>query len=132
MTTAVGTALVLGFGSYQALNGQLTAGQLLVVLSYIAAVYKPLEQISHTIGSLQDKLVGVRMAFSVLDTKPIVREADAATRLPASRAGSTFERVCFSYPGRVDTLKEISFDAAPARSSRSSAPPAPARRRSPA
>jgi ABC-type multidrug transport system fused ATPase/permease subunit len=113
MTTAVGTALVLGFGSYQALNGRLTAGQLLVVLSYIAAVYKPLEQISHTIGSLQDKLVGVRMALSVLDTKPIVREAEAADAIAGVEGRVTFERVCFSYPGRVDTLKEISFDATP-------------------
>jgi ABC-type multidrug transport system fused ATPase/permease subunit len=113
MTTAVGTALVLGFGSYQALNGHLTAGQLLVVLSYIAAVYKPLEQISHTIGSLQDKLVGVRMAFHVLDTKPIVHEAEAAHAIAGVEGRVTFDSVCFSYPGRVDTLKAISFDAAP-------------------
>jgi ABC-type multidrug transport system fused ATPase/permease subunit len=113
MTTATGTALVLGFGAYQALNGRLTAGQLLVVLSYIAAVYKPLEAISHTIGSLQDKLVGVRMALSVLDTKPIVREADAARAIAGVEGRVTFDGVSFSYPGRVDTLKDISFDAAP-------------------
>lgn len=113
MTTATGTALVLGFGAYQALQGRLTAGQLLVVLSYIAAVYKPLEAISHTIGSLQDKLVGVRMAFSVLDTKPIVHEADAARAIAGVEGRVTFDGVCFSYPGRVDTLKDISFDAAP-------------------
>ena len=70
MTTATGTALVLGFGSYQALRGRLTPGDLLVVLAYVAAVYKPLEAISYTVGSLQDNLVGLRMAFHILDTEP--------------------------------------------------------------
>ncbi len=70
MTTATGTALVLGFGSYQALQGRLTPGDLLVVLAYVAAVYKPLEAISYTVGSLQDNLVGLRMAFHILDTEP--------------------------------------------------------------
>ena len=41
--TAVGTALVLGFGAHSALQGKMTIGQLLVVLAYIAAIYKPLE-----------------------------------------------------------------------------------------
>jgi ABC-type multidrug transport system fused ATPase/permease subunit len=113
MTTAAGTALVLGFGSYRALNGELTAGQLLVVLSYVAAVYKPLEAISHTIGSLQDKLVGVRMAFNVLDTQPVIRESRGAKALAELNGRVVFENVCFSYPGRVDTLKDISFDAPP-------------------
>jgi ABC-type multidrug transport system fused ATPase/permease subunit len=63
MTTATGTALVLGAGSYQALRGRLTAGDLLVVLAYVAAVYKPLESISYTLGSLQDNLTGLRMGF---------------------------------------------------------------------
>ena len=50
MTTATGTALVLGFGSYQAIQRPDHAGDLLVVLAYIAAVYKPLETISYTVG----------------------------------------------------------------------------------
>ena len=36
MITAAGTAAVIGVGAYQAVNGQITAGELLVVLSYIS------------------------------------------------------------------------------------------------
>lgn len=113
MTTATGTALVLGAGSYQALRGRLTAGDLLVVLAYVAAVYKPLESISYTLGSLQDNLTGLRMGFHVLDTKPVIQEARDAVSLPRIAGGVTFEDVSFSYPGRVDTLKRISFDVLP-------------------
>ena len=113
MTTATGAALVLGVGSYLALAGRLTAGDLLVVLAYVAAVYKPLESISYTFGSLQDNVTGLRMGFHILDTKPVIQEAADAQALPRIEGSVTFEDVSFSYPGRVDTLKRISFAASP-------------------
>ena len=113
MTTAMGTALVLGVGAYQALSGGLTPGDLLVVLAYVAAVYHPLESISYTLGSLQDNLTGLRMGFHILDTQPVIREAPDARRLPRVAGCVRFEDVSFSYPGRTDTLKHISFEASP-------------------
>ena len=113
MITGTGTALVLGFGAYQALQGQLTVGQLLVVMSYIAGVYKPLEAISYTIGSLQDQFVGLQMAFAVLDTDPEIKDAPGASTIHRARGRVTFEGVSFSYPTRVDTLTDISFEAKP-------------------
>src|SRR5215831_19630305 len=68
MITAVGSTLVLGFGAYHVMKGRLTVGQLLVIMAYIAAVYKPLESISTTIGYLQEYFVNLRCAFEVLDT----------------------------------------------------------------
>ena len=112
-TTAVGTAMVLGVGAYDAIQGKVSAGQLLVVLAYIAAVYKPLETISYTVGSLQDRLVGLRMAFHVLDTQPLVQEAPDPIDLGAAAGRVEFDRVSFEYPGREDTLTDISFEAAP-------------------
>ena len=38
MTTAIGSALVLGLGAYHVLEGKLTVGRLLVVIAYIASV----------------------------------------------------------------------------------------------
>ena len=113
MTTATGAALVLGVGSYQALRGRLTPGDLLVVLAYVAAVYKPLESISYTLGSLQDNLTGLRMGFHILDTQPVIQEAPHPQRLAEVAGSVRFEDVSFHYPGRVDTLKRISFDASP-------------------
>ena len=83
-TTAIGTAMVLGLGAYHAIQGSITAGDLLVVLAYIAAVYKPLETISYTAGALQDNLVGLRMAFHILDTEPVVPHRPAITRRGAA------------------------------------------------
>jgi ATP-binding cassette subfamily B protein len=112
-TTAIGTAMVLGLGAYHAIQGRVTAGELLVVLAYIAAVYKPLETISYTVGALQDNLVGLRMAFHILDTEPVVREASEPVSIGRAVGAVRFEGVHFEYPGRVGTLTDIYLDVQP-------------------
>ena len=109
MITATGTALVLGLGAYHALHGKITTGQLLVVLAYIASIYKPLEAISHTVGSLQDQLVSLRIAFDLLDTDPEIKDAPHAVAIPRAKGELTFENVCFGYKERPNTLKNVSF-----------------------
>ncbi len=113
VTTAAGTALVLGFGAYRALAGELTPGQLLVVLSYIGLVYKPLETISYTIGSLQERFVSLQVAFKLLDTEPEIRDAPNARALQHAQGHIRFEGVHFHYNRRVETLKDISFTVQP-------------------
>ena len=54
---ALGTAIVLGFGAYHVLQGNITLGEMIVLISYIAAVYQPLEAISQTIGHLHQSFV---------------------------------------------------------------------------
>lgn len=113
MTIAIGTALVLGFGAYQSLQGHLTVGELLVVMSYIAGVYKPLEAISGTIGSLQIQFASLKVAFDLLDTKPEIQDAPNAVAVRDARGHVSFENIHFSYTARQETLKAISFEARP-------------------
>ena len=111
--TAAGTALVLGFGAYHVMRGRLTVGQLLVVMGYIAAVYRPLETISTTVGSLQDVFLQLKLAFDLADVQPEIRDAPGATDIGRARGHVRFEHVDFSYSGRSDTLTDISLDAEP-------------------
>jgi len=89
---------------------------LLVVMAYVAGVYKPLQAISTTVGSLQDQIINLRMAFGVLNTEPEIKEAPDAVAIQHAQGRVTFEAVNFSYAGRVDTLKDISFEAHPGQS----------------
>ena len=113
MTTAAGTAIVLGYAAYQAIRGRLHVGQIVVVLGYLAAVYRPLETISFTIGSLQERFVNLKLAFQLLDTKPEIKDAPGALDLGRAQGRVAFEDVGFGYSGRVDTLKGIAFTAKP-------------------
>jgi ABC-type multidrug transport system fused ATPase/permease subunit len=119
--TAIGSALVLGLGAVDVLHakqnhwppGSFTVGELTVIIAYIAAIYKPLEQISFTIGSLQDRFISLNNTFKFLDTEPDIKDSPAAKPIERVRGGVRFENVDFSYTGRVDTLKKISFEARP-------------------
>jgi ATP-binding cassette, subfamily B, bacterial len=112
-TTAVGTAMVLGYGAYLVLQQRLTIGQLLIVVAYIGSVYKPLEAISGTIGALQDQFVNLQMAFDLLEKEPDIRDTPGAAVIHQARGHVRFDRVSFRYGGREGTLGDISFAAAP-------------------
>ena len=111
--TATGTALVLGVGALHVINSQLTVGELYVFLSYIAAVYGPLETISSTVGSMQQQLVGLQGSFIVLDAKPDVAELPNAVPLVRPKGEVAFDHVDFSYAGRRATLTDINFAVQP-------------------
>jgi ATP-binding cassette, subfamily B, bacterial len=115
MVTAIGTALVLGLGAHYVIQGRLTAGELLVVMGYIAAIYKPLEQISNTVSTLQEQFVSFRHSLDLLETLPEIAEKEDALSIQRAEGRVTFEDVSFDYEGRLGTLKHISFDAAPGR-----------------
>src|SRR5205823_4333681 len=89
--TATGTALVLGFGAYHVLEKRLTPGELYVILGYIAAVYKPLETISTTVGSMQDVLTSLKIAYDVLDTVPDIQDAPGAVSMGRARGHVVFD-----------------------------------------
>jgi ATP-binding cassette subfamily B protein len=107
--TGAGTAIVLGFGAWHVLKGRITLGQLTVLISYIAAVYQPLESISNTIGHLHQQFVFFNAVLNTLGTKPEVRNAPDAIDIGRSSGDIEFDDVSFAYQGRVDTLKNISF-----------------------
>src|SRR4051812_45633758 len=111
--TAAGTAIVLGFGGWHVVQGDLTAGRLLVVIAYIAAVYKPLETISTTIGSMQEIFVALDTSFGLLDTPVEIKDTPHAKPIARCEGWVRFENVNFAYEERRHTLVDISFDAMP-------------------
>jgi len=113
LISALGTAMVLGYGAYLALQRRLTVGELLIVLAYIGSVYKPLEAISGTIGMLQDGIINLQIAFDLLDKDPDIQDSPGAVPIAAVKGHVSFDGVSFHYPGRVSTLSNISFTAAP-------------------
>ncbi|HEU4701670.1 MAG TPA: ABC transporter transmembrane domain-containing protein, partial [Conexibacter sp.] len=89
--TALGTALVFYFGFHERFSGNISTGELVVLLSYIAAVYAPLEQISTTIGNLNQQLVQLKASFDLLDMEPEIMEAPDARELGNARGEVEFD-----------------------------------------
>jgi ATP-binding cassette subfamily B protein len=109
--TAFGTAIVLGFGAVHAIQGKISTGQLYILISYIASVYQPLETISTTLGELNRVFVYLNAALGLLDEEEEVKEDPDPVHIDRARGDISFDDVGFSYEGRVDTLKNVSFHA---------------------
>lgn len=95
--TALGTALVLGFGAASVLRGRLTVGELTVFLGYVASMYKPLQQSSASLAALQQQLVSFDTARELLRVPPDVHDAPDAIEANDVKGGLTFEDVHFDY-----------------------------------
>ena len=54
--TATGTALVLYIGVRHVLDGQLSTGELLVFIAYLASLYTPLNSLSDTVAGIRASL----------------------------------------------------------------------------
>ena len=54
LSTAAGTAAVTWVGASHVLSGQITVGTILVFLSYLAALYAPLESLMYTSNTIQN------------------------------------------------------------------------------
>jgi ABC-type multidrug transport system fused ATPase/permease subunit len=112
-TTAAGISLVLGLGAWHVIQGQITLGELIVMMTYISSVYQPLEQLSLTVGTIHDQLVQFNASLALLDTEPEVTEKPDAVELGRAEGRITAQGVNFTYAGRKATLSDISFHARP-------------------
>jgi ATP-binding cassette subfamily B protein len=111
--TAAGTSLVLGVGAWHVMEGKIAIGELIVLMTYIGSVYRPLEQISTTVGMIHEELVQFNASLDLLDMEPEVKERPNAIELPRSRGHVVLSGVGFAYKGRRETLKNVSFEAKP-------------------
>ena len=120
--SAVGGALVLGFGARMVVNGRLTLGTLVAFLSYITSFYQPLRRLTEIDNTFQQAIAAGQRIFELLDKEPEIQDAPGAVELEDVRGEVVFEDVHFRYgdeqdtalePERQNVLHEISFDIQP-------------------
>jgi ATP-binding cassette subfamily B protein len=113
LATAVGTAAVLFVGVRLVRSGSLTLGDLLLVMSYLAQLYVPLDTLSRSPATLQASLASAERAFLLLDEAPDVAEREGARPLSRARGAVAFRDVSFAYRDGHPVLNEVSFEVAP-------------------
>ena len=110
LTVAVGSAAALFIGVRHVEAGILTLGNLLLVMSYLAQLYAPLQTMSRKVAELQGSLAGAERAFALLNEVPDVPEA--ARPQPCARAvgAVSFRHVSFAYEPDRPILTDVSFE----------------------
>jgi ATP-binding cassette subfamily B protein/subfamily B ATP-binding cassette protein MsbA len=114
---ATGTAAIIWLAARGVLQGRLSSGDLVLLVAYLAMVFKPLETLAYTAGAVQSATAGARRVLDVLDSAPEVVEAKDARQLPERVQGHIgFESVSFGYRPGLTVLRNIDLDV-PAGSS---------------
>jgi ATP-binding cassette subfamily B protein len=110
---AVGCAAALIIGVRQVRAGQLTLGNLLLVMAYLQQICKPLRALSKKTVALQSSLASAERAFALLDEMPEVAEREDARRLARSKGDVLFLDASFAYDAEHVVLHRVSFRATP-------------------
>ncbi len=110
---AVGTCLVLGFGGRLALSGQLKPGTLVLFIFYLAAMYKPMRDLSKMTDTVSKAVIGYERIEEVLQMESKVSDLPRARRAPKFKGTIEFDDVTFSYDGEHQILKDISLKIKP-------------------
>jgi ATP-binding cassette, subfamily B, bacterial len=110
---AAGTCLVLWYGARLVMTGELTAGALLVFLLYIGKMYKPMRELSKMTDTISKAAIGWERIREVLETDMQVRNFPGARPAPSFKGKIEFDHVNFSYDGKREVLKDISFKIKP-------------------
>jgi ATP-binding cassette subfamily B protein/subfamily B ATP-binding cassette protein MsbA len=112
LVTALGTAAVIYVGADLALRGRLTAGTIIVFLSYLSSLYEPLESLTHTGRTVQEGVAGGDRVLEILGEQPEVEDLPGAIDAPVG-GPVRYEHVSFGYePGRP-VLDDVSLEVAP-------------------
>lgn len=110
---AVGTGMVLWFGTTRVLTGILTPGDLLVFMAYVAGTYRPLRRIAYVAGRLSKALTCAERVFAVLRVDARVRQSRDARPMPRLNGHVSFKDVSFAYQRGAPVLRGMSFGVQP-------------------
>ncbi len=110
---AFGTALVVYLGARKALAGYITPGDLIVFISYLRDLYKPVGGLSELMIEFGTSLVCGERVAEILETKIKVADASDAIDAPLFRGEVVFDNVTFGYDSGEPVLQDLSFRAKP-------------------
>jgi ATP-binding cassette, subfamily B, bacterial len=110
---AAGTACVLYAGGTMGLSGGLSAGDLIVFVTYLSLLLGPINTAAQTTGLMRAAVSGARRVFELLDAKPEIQDPAKPRVLGEVRGALRVERVSFRYPGGALALQEVSVEVPP-------------------
>lgn len=109
----VAIGLILWYGGWRVIHGQMTAGELAQFIFYMQILAMPVRMTGQIVNAYARAVSAGQRLFEILDARSEVQEKPNALELPRVRGHVRFENVSFSYDGKQPALKDISFEAKP-------------------
>ena len=100
-------------GSFAAIGGALSVGQLSSFLSYTNQYTKPFNDITSVLTEFQNSIVSAARVFALLDEEPEVSEAEDAVVLSHPKGEIRISDVSFSYSPDVPLIEGLNLSVHP-------------------
>jgi ABC-type multidrug transport system fused ATPase/permease subunit len=110
---ALGTAAVLWFGARLVLEGEMTAGALVVFMAYLGKLFRPIQDLARASTNIAQAAIGLERIRAVLDADERLPRAAHPLKLDRVDGRVEFRGVTFGYDPARPVLIDISFTAEP-------------------
>jgi len=89
--------------------GSVSVGMYLAFGTYIGMFWQPIMNLSNFYNQLTTTISGAERIFEIMDTQPVIKNAEAAPDMPAVQGDVVFDHVTFSYDRDTQVLHDVSF-----------------------
>jgi len=110
LLSSIATAIVLGYGGYLVLDGDMTVGVLSAFLLYLSNFFDPVQQLSQLYSTFLSAVAALDKIMDVLVEEPEVADAPHAAPLERIRGHVRFDDVHFAYGSGPEVLHGIDLD----------------------
>ncbi|HLN54501.1 MAG TPA: ABC transporter ATP-binding protein [Bacteroidales bacterium] len=115
--TVIARIAALGLGSYLIISHEMTIGTLVAFLSYIAALFGPVNSLTNTYRVLKNASVSLEHIFGILDNQEFIGDKPDAKELSNTKGEIRFENVNFRYKNsQWYLLNDLNFRINPGQS----------------
>jgi len=108
---ALAMGLIMFWAGYRAIEFGEQPGALLSFIAAMAFAYDPAKRLANAQIPMVANLVGVKMMFDLLDTKPTMNSNPDGPALAVRSGEVAFDAVDFAYPGGVPFFRHLDFVA---------------------
>jgi ABC-type multidrug transport system fused ATPase/permease subunit len=107
LITAIGTCLVLWVGARKTFAGEISPGDLIVFLTYLRGVYRPVKNIAKLSANVAKATVRADKIIELLEMKPEVTETEEGISASQVSGDFSFRDVSFGYSSGQKVLKGV-------------------------
>ena len=110
---ALAIILVLSYFGVTSFSNPVEVGVIYVFVTYIDRFFEPINQVMQRLSIFQQAIVAASRVFTLMDEKDMAPAQNDQPNAKIEQGKIEFRNLTFSYDGRQDVLKNISFTAEP-------------------
>ncbi|MEJ0026224.1 MAG: ABC transporter ATP-binding protein [Rhizomicrobium sp.] len=109
--TGLAVMIIMGFGGWQVLRGEMSVGTFTAFTLYLAMAVAPIQQSGQIVSMFQRGSSGAARLFEILDYEPEIRDAPDAEPLDKIGGDIRLQHLSYTYPRRASAKDARATDA---------------------